>query len=408
MKILQIHKFFDLRGGAEVYLHQLINKLRERGHDVHAFSTKSASNLQSADKDYFVTRYNYDRKEGIGKDIKKAINFLWNKEAKQSLQIQINDLQPDVIHLQNIYHHLSTSILSVIRKSGIPCVQTLHDYKLACPNYKMFTKGAVCERCKNGKYYNTIINQCLFQGYAPNVLATLEMSMTKIAQSYERTVNFFLCPSHFIKNKMQEWGEPPGKLIYFPNPVDIPSVVPQRLSVGPYVFIGRLYPEKGIEILIRAVARVPSVRLNIVGEGPERNHLESLAKQIAPNRVNFLGFHTGLELEQIRNTAKAVCMPTLMYENASLSVLESMAVGVPVIASDIGGLSELISDGVSGFLVKPDSIESWIEALNQMESFTPEQRADLGQMARKHVEQNHNWQKHLDELENIYRTLSHD
>ena len=74
MKILQIHKFFDLRGGAEVYLHQLINKLRERGHDVHAFSTKSASNLQSADKDYFVTRYNYDRKEGIGKDIKKAIN----------------------------------------------------------------------------------------------------------------------------------------------------------------------------------------------------------------------------------------------------------------------------------------------------------------------------------------------
>ena len=405
MKLLQIHKFFDLRGGAEVYLHQLMGKLRGRGHEVRAFSTKSPSNLQSADKDFFVTRYNYDRKEGLAKDTKEALNFLWNQEAKKMLELQIKEIKPDVIHLHNIYHHLSTSILSTIRKSGIPCVQTLHDYKLACPNYKMYTKGSVCERCKGGKYYNAVIHQCLFQGYAPNMLAALEMSMSKITQSYERTVKVFLCPSHFIKNKMQEWGEPPGKLVYLPNPVDIPPVTTQRLGAGPYVFIGRLYPEKGAEVLIRAAARVPTVRLNIVGEGPERNRLESLAKQIAPNRISFLGFHSESALENIRNTAKAVCVPTLMYENASLSVLESMSAGVPVIASDIGGLPELIQDGISGFLAKPDSIESWIEAFNQMESFTPEQRTDLGQAARKHAEQNHSWQKHLDDLEKIYNTV---
>jgi len=402
MKILQINKFFDLRGGAEVYMHELSEKLRERGHEVHAFSTKSPKNLQSDDKEFFVRRYNYDRKEGMAKDAEKAFNFIWNKEAKQSLDAQLTEQKPDVIHLHNIYHHLTSSILSIIRKHKIPCVQTLHDYKLACPNYKMYTQGSVCERCKGGKYHNAILHKCLFPGLAPNILAAAEMSLTKITHSYERTVKTFICPSKFMMQKMEDWGEPPGKLTYLPNPVQIPAEASSARGRGDYVFIGRLYPEKGIETLIRAAARVPSVKLCVVGEGPDRHKLESLANQIAEGRINFLGFQTGEELKRIRREAKALCIPSVWYENAPLTALEAMAEGVPLIASDIGGLPELVTDGVSGFLAKPDSIESWIEALQQMETFTNEQRLELGDYGRDQAIKNFGWESHLDALERIY------
>lgn len=402
MKILQINKFFELRGGAEVYMHELTKHLQSRGHEVHGFATKSSKDLQSPDRDYFVTRYNYDRKEGLVKDAKKAINFFWNKEAKQALDLQLTELKPDAVHLHNIYHHLSSSILSVIRKHKIPCVQTLHDYKLACPNYKMYTQSKVCERCKGGKYYNTVLHQCLFSGIAPNILGAAEMTFTKLTQSYEKTVKTFICPSRFILNKMEEWGEPPGKLAYLPNPVLSPPEVSSDRSNGNYVYIGRLYPEKGVDILIRAAARVPSVYLDIIGEGPMRAELESLAKSVAPGRVKFYGFLVGSELAEARRNAKGVCVPSLWYENAPLSVLEAMSEGVPVIASDIGGLPELVEDGINGFLAKPGSIEAWIEAFRQMEDFTCEQRLELGNAGRQKMIEQFNWDVHLKNLEKIY------
>ncbi len=404
MKILQINKFFELRGGAEVYMHQLSGKLQSRGHKVHAFATKSSKDLQTEDRKYFVTRHNYDRKEGMVKDSKKAVSFLWNREAAAALDLQIQDTKPDVIHLHNIYHHLSSSILSVIRKHKVPCVQTLHDYKLACPNYKMYTQNSVCERCKGGKYYNTVLHQCLFAGIAPNILGAAEMTFTKLAQSYEKTVKTFICPSKFILQKMEEWGEPPGKLTYLPNPIETPENLMRQKEDGNcnYTYIGRLYPEKGIHILIRAAARVPSVYLNIIGEGPQKPELEELAKSIAPGRVNFLGFLAGSELAEARRASKAICVPSLWYENAPLSVLEAMSEGLPVIASDIGGLPELVDDGITGFLAKPGSIESWIEAFRQMEQFTSEQRFELGSAGRQKVIDHFNWEDHLKNLESIY------
>ncbi|MBU2566892.1 glycosyltransferase family 4 protein [Patescibacteria group bacterium] len=403
MKILQINKFFERRGGAEVYMHELSQELESRGHEVHFFATRSPRVETSKDQDFFVLRHNYDRKEGVKKDLAKAINFLWNKEAKKSLSEMLTQIRPDVIHLHNIYHHLSSSILSAIKKSGIPCVQTLHDYKLACPNYKMYTKGSACERCKGGKYYQAIKNQCLFPGMAPNILAAMEMYMTKISQSYERTVGTFICPSNFLKIKMQEWGEPDSKLVYLPNPVRVnKDLSPQRGS-GSYLYLGRLYPEKGVENIIRAIARVPDVDLEIVGDGPDRYRLENLANTIAPGRVMFLGYRSGDDLQTLRKNAKALLVPSVWYENAPLSVLESMADGVPVIASDIGGLPELITDGLGGFLAKPGDVDSWIEAILQMENLSQEQRLAMGIEGQNFVYKNMNWDVHIKNLLEIYK-----
>lgn len=401
MRILQVNKFFDRRGGAETYLHAVSEKLRERGHEVHAFSTRWDTNVASSDRPYFVKRYAFDRKEGFTKDAKKSMAFLWNRESAQSLKRMIRDIQPDAVHLHNIYHQLSSSILPVIRRAGISCVQTLHDYKLACPNYRMFTEGFPCERCKGGKYYEAVKHQCLFSGYAPNVLAAAEMTMTKLFQLYERTVNTFLCPSRFMEQKMMEWGIASDKLSYLPNPIALPSD-PHPSCRGAYVYIGRLYPEKGVDVLIRALAHVPNAQLEILGEGPERARLEVLAEEVAPARVSFLGFQTAEMVQAHRITARAVVVPSVWYENAPLSVLEALADGVPVIASDIGGLPELIGDEERGLLVKPGSVEAWIRALRRMELLNPQERCQLGVSGRTFVSEHMNWATHLDQLEDYY------
>lgn len=403
MKILHVNKFFDLNGGAEVYLHSLIKKQQEAGHEVHAFSTRSERNLPTVDKNYFITRYAYDKAEGVFLDLKKAKNFVWNTEAEKAFERQISDIQPDVVHLHNIYHHLSTSLLKVINRRSIPCFQTLHDYKLACPNYKMFVGGRPCERCRGGKYYNAVCHDCL-GGFWPSLLASSEMYMTKFFQSYEKAVTRFICPSEFMRRKMEDWGEPPGKLAYLPNPVLQVKELSALRGTGDYVYVGRLSAEKGPEVLIRAFLRAQTqVKLLVIGDGPQKYDLHKLVERSGSDKVEFLGFMDSVRVSENVSKARALIQPSLMYENSSLAVLEALARGTPVIASDLGGLPELVQDGLDGFLVEPGKIESLIEAVNQMETFTLEQRLEMGAAGRELVDRKHTWEKHLAGLEGIYR-----
>ena len=405
MKILQVNKFFDYRGGPEFYIPELMSRLEARGHEVHVFATRSESNRPTPDRDYFVTRYAYDRHEGAWRDAVKAVNFVWNREARLSLERMIADIKPDVIHIHNAYHHLSSSVLKTIRESKIPCVQTLHDYKLACPNYMMFTQGAVCERCKGGHYCQAIKHRCLFPGLLPNMLGAFEMAMTKAFQSYENSVTTFISPSKFLMDKMIEWGEPPGKFVHLPNPIEVTDMENSTASVesdsDSYVFVGRLYANKGVETVIRAAAGA-GVKLDIVGDGPERQRLERLASELCPDRVTFHGFKTGESLENIRRRSRAVLVPSIWYENGPFVILEAMGLNLPVMASDIGGIPEMVQNNVTGMLVKPGSVEDWTQAFRDMELKNPDQRRAMGQAGRLAVQQGWNWGTHLTKLEEIY------
>ena len=402
MKILHVNKFFDLHGGAEVYLHRLMEKQRAAGHEVHAFSTRSEKNLPSDDRASFVTRYRYDRSEGAKKDAIKAANFLWNREARAAMERALDDVKPDVVHLHNIYHHLSTSILSPIRRRRISCVQTLHDYKVAgCANYKMFTEGAPCERCKDGNYANAIAHHCLSASLVPNVLAALEMGVVKARQSYARSVRLFLCPSRFMKEKMEDWGEPPGKLRYLPQPMLLPDE--QAPGGGGYLlYVGRLQFEKGLASFIEAAATVPEFPVKIIGSGPEEERLKSLARSKGANHIEFLGFLAPEEVTKIRRRAEAFLLPTLMYENASLSLLEAMADGLPCLATRIGGNPELVEDGANGFLVKPGDADDWLRAIRRLQACPSDVRQKMGLIGRDKVAANHDWKKHLDQVMESY------
>jgi glycosyltransferase involved in cell wall biosynthesis len=402
MRILQVNKFFDLHGGAEVYMHGLIRELMKRGHDVHAFSTLGVKNLPSRDEKYFVTRYHLDRSDGLLTDLKKARNFIWNSEARASFARMLDEVKPDVIHLHNLYHHLSSSLLPEITKRGIPCVQTLHDYKLAAPNYGMFDHGAPCERSKGGKYYSVILHRCLAPGLVPNLLAAIEMYFTKFRQAYERTVSIFLCPSRFMKEKMEDWGEPAGKLRYVPNPTD--WIDEPAVRGGGYImYVGRLSVEKGIESFIEASAKIPELPVKICGRGPLEEKLKKLVEEKGAHHIEFLGFVAPVDLQKLRHRAEALVLPTLSYENASGVVLEAMASGLPCLVTRTGGNPELVADGENGYLVKPGDVDDWIRTIRRFLATPAEVRDLMGMKARERIRARHLWADHVDKVMDCYR-----
>ena len=402
MKILQVNKFFDLQGGAEVYMHELSKRQREAGHEVHSFSTHSERNLPNPDEKYFVTRFDLKKKYGLFTQLKIAGKFLWNVEAKRAFARELDEIKPDVIHIHNIYHHLSTSILSEIRKRHIPCVQTLHDYKLIAPNYPMFDHGAICERSKGGSYWNVVRHRCLSSSRVYNALAAFEMYFTKATQAYEKTVQLFLCPSKFLMEKMIDWGEPKGKFRLVPNPTDLPD---DQASFGGgfLMYSGRLSEEKGLESFIRAAATIPELPIKIAGKGPLDESLRILVKELGAHHIEFLGFTAPSEVLKLRKRAEGEFLPSIWYENASISVLQAMGLGLPVLTTRIGGNPELVEDGVNGFLAIPNNIEDWKRTLRRFLATTPEIRKKMGEAGRDKVRKRHLWSEHLKLVEKCYR-----
>lgn len=405
MRILHVNKFFDRNGGAEVYMHELMRHQSEAGHEVHVLSTRSPNNLPSQDASRFVARYDLShfdpsRPKEWKTDAIIAANFIWNREAKRAMEQALRELKPDAVHLHNIYHHLSTSILAPIRSSGITCVQTLHDLKLACPNYRMATEDAICERCKGGRYWEAVTHRCLFPGMMPNMLAAAEMGMTKLRQSYERTVRTFICPSRFMAEKMAEWGEPASKFTVVRMPIDRK---PSAHRDGGYLLaVGRLSPEKGYEDLIRAAGRVPEIRIKIAGIGPVEDRLREVMRSEKIENVELVGYKRGTDLVALYDGAEAFVSSPVGYENAPLSVLDALGYGLPILATDIGGLPEMVEDGANGYLVRHGSRDAWVMALKRFAALSDEARSHMADESRRVAESFPDWTQHVELISQAY------
>ncbi|MEK7655950.1 MAG: glycosyltransferase [Patescibacteria group bacterium] len=400
MKILHVNKFFDLTGGAEIYVHGLMKRQVEAGDEVHAFSTRSPSNLPSKDAFRFVKRYDLSRSDGASTDARKAMNFLWNREARFAMEQTLDEVKPDIVHLHNIYHHLSSSVLAPIRRRKIPCVQTLHDLKLACPNYRMYTEGALCERCKGGRYFEAVKHRCIWPGFLPNMLAAMEMGMTKARQSYEKTVRTFICPSQFMADKMVEWGEPKSKFVVARSPV-VRKELAHR-GGGYLLAVGRLSLDKGYEELIRAASRAPGVRIKIAGMGPLESRLRSQIDESGA-AVDLVGFKRGEELEDLYRNAEAFVACPIGYENAPLTVLDALGYGLPVLASRIGGLPEMVEDGKNGYLVERGSVDAWTHALKRFGETKEPQREEMARQSVSLADKSFpDWSGHVNEIRKIY------
>ncbi|OGY86194.1 MAG: hypothetical protein A2233_01005 [Candidatus Kerfeldbacteria bacterium RIFOXYA2_FULL_38_24] len=369
MKILQINKFFYRRAGAENYFLELSRALEELGQKVMYFSMKHPQNLKTPYEKYFIE--NIDFGNGAKKSLKKAEHFVYSTEAVKNLNRLLKNEKPDIAHLHNITHHLTPAILDVLRYHKIPTVQTLHDLQVMCPNYKMFIMDQPCERCKKHKYWNCFFYNCVQDSRAASLLSAFEMTFHNVLlKTYARGISRFIAPSHFMQKKMIEWGWPEEKISYLPNFVERKrdSTIARKNQIA---FVGRFTKDKGVYLLLEAVKKLPHIRFVFAGSGEEEKQMQDIITKQHLNNCQLLGFLDEQKISTLIQSSTAVAVPSLLWENASLTVLESLSLGTPVIASNHGGLPELVQNGENGYLFTPASVDELVLAIEKVFKNSP-------------------------------------
>ena len=287
MKIVEIHKNFHITGGADRHYIEVMKLFESAGHTVIPFSTHSPYNLETKYEKYFVARV--DWKKSPIRNLKNIPKFFYSKEAEKKLELLIDKTSPDIAHAHNIYHDISASVLSLLKRRGIPVVLTIHDWKLLCPNYKLFTEGAVCERCIGGTYFNAIRHNCL-GSFPANTAAAAEAYIGESRGWYKDNISHLIAPSAFVKQKFVEFGWNAKKIWHIPHflPSDsgvisqktktrIDTIIPRENFA---IAVSRLSPEKGIDFLIKTwVEEKIAYKLIIVGSGPSKQELREYIKQ---------------------------------------------------------------------------------------------------------------------------------
>src|SRR3990167_6585650 len=212
MKILQIQKFNYILGGGSRYYFELIKRLQRYGHQVSQLCVDHPQNAPSRYKKYFLSNVSYDKDDFISR-LRLFFRTLYSLEAAAKIRILIQKEKPDLVHIHDIYHHISPSILPVIKSFGIPIVQHLGDYHLISPNYHMYHDGAICEITKSDNYYRALLHRCVKGSYSASLAEVVEKYFHRMLGWDRKFIDYFIVPSRFIKKKLIEYGINTEKIV---------------------------------------------------------------------------------------------------------------------------------------------------------------------------------------------------
>jgi len=401
LRIVCLNNFSYLRGGSEKVLFEEMRMLETKGHEVAIFSRDHKQNIAASYSSYFPPAIDTERLKPSVQTLKTVKELVYSNTVRACLSKVVHDFKPDLAHGHNIYGRLSTSVLDELKAQEVPTVLTLHDLKLLCPSYLMLNHGQVCEKCKGGKFHHAVLAKCHKGSYLASAVYAFESWFNLTFNKYG-SVNYFISPSCFLRDKCIEFGWPADKIVHVPNFVDT-HVLKSSPGFGDYLlYLGRLSREKGMRTLLQALAGLKSVApLLVVGDGPERADLERFATERKLN-VRFAGYLSGSQLEASVSNAKAVIMPSEWYENAPLSLLESFGCGKPVIGARIGGIPEMIDDGVNGYLFEPGNVVDLQTKLELLLGHSAQRIAEMGKAAREKVEQEYSVEAHYEKLIQVY------
>jgi glycosyltransferase involved in cell wall biosynthesis len=401
VKILHINKFLYRRGGAEAYMEDLAELQAGAGHEIAYFGMAHPNNVHNRYAAHFPSHVDLEpAPDGLVGKARGAARMLWSTSARRGLETVLSDFAPDVVHLHNIYHQLSPSILGPLARRGIPAVMTLHDYKLACPSYQFLAGGQVCTDCLGGHFSKSVSRRCKDGSLGASALLGLETFLHNRFGAYG-PIRRFICPSRFMADMMGQGNVFPDRLRHVPHFIDPAGVAGSTVAGRDIAFAGRLSHEKGVDTLIAAMAFLPEARLSIAGEGPAGEVLQAQAAATAPGRIDFLGRLPRREVHDLVRSSAVLAAPSRWFENQPMIILEALACGTPVVATHLGGTPELIAPGVDGDLTPADDPAALAFALQPFVA-DPELALDMGQAGRRKVLAQFSPESHLERVHAVY------
>lgn len=401
--LLSINNYYYRRGGAEVVFLEQNRLFEEIGWQVASFAMLHPNNITSPWQKYFIDEIEFGDEYSIVGKVMRAIKIIHSLEAQRKIGALASQIQPDIAHAHNVYHHISPAIFSTLKKLAIPVVLTLHDLKIACPSYHMLAHDGICERCKNGALWNVARHRCIKHSIPLSVLIMLESTIQRLLGSYSRYVDIFITPSRFYLEKLVEWGWPRERFRHIPNFIDLNLLQADNHPGKAFAFFGRLSSEKGVATFIKAVAKA-NVAGMIIGSGPEETALRQLAHEYQAN-VEFLGYRSGDALFDTVRQARTVVLPSEWYENAPMSVMETYALQRPVIGADIGGIPELIRPGETGALFPSGNVDALAEQLILFKTLPDKEILAMGKRGREWAQQEFTATQYRERLLQLYREL---
>ena len=398
LTVLNAGQNYYIRGGSDRYQFALTELLEQHQHQVIPFASQSPKNEPTPWSQYFPPGVNFDNP-----GIDDLLKFIYSPQAKRYLHNLCQDQQIDLAHLHIYYGQLTSSILAPLQQAGIPIVQTLHEYKVVCPVYSLMSDNQICQACNGTNFWQATLKRCNRGSVARSLLSTLE-SYASHWLGAVRKIDHFIAVSHFQRNKLIELGLPSDKITTVHNFIDLSGIEVSQRSGEYFLYFGRLESYKGIFTLLKAIAPLKDVPLLIVGDGTKRDEVAAIVEQQNLSQVKLLGFKSRSELQQLIAGSICTIAPSEWYETFGLTLIESFALGKPVIASSIGGMTEIITDGVDGWLVEPGNVEQLRAKILWMA-----QQSDLatamGLAGRTKVETQFDAETHYQKLLKIYHQV---
>lgn len=340
-------------------------------------------------------------KAGLLRKTKFFMDAAWSNYGYQLVRRQIKDFRPDIVHVHNFFLILSPSIFQAAKDAGIPTVATLHNYRLLSPCSQFLRKGKLCEVCINRNPWRIMFYHCYRRSFWANYLRYRVYYISKKKHDWLNDVSAFIALTQFGKRKFIEGNVLPERIFVKPNFIEDPlnGQKPQYSGHGA-VFVGRLSAEKGLKTLMKAW-RMIEYPLAILGDGPMRKETEAYAYK----NVSFYGtVSRKVVLEHMKNS-KVLVFPSEWYEGFPCVLVESLAMGLPVVASNLGAMAEIIDNGRTGLLFEPgnpDDLRKKVQMLLEDRQLCKQ----IGFAARKTYLEKYTSEKNYNILLDIYHSVT--
>jgi glycosyltransferase involved in cell wall biosynthesis len=381
MKIFLVHNLYRYRGGVETVVNNTYNLLKQKNINVVKI-TKDSRKLR----------------RGLIYKFRASITGIYSLSSYKAMYKLIEKERPDIAHIHNIYPLFSPSILTVFRKFNIPVVMTCHDYGLVCPQGQHLRRGRSCELCTGGHEYWCILKKCRKDLFESAAYALRNMIFRKLRLMH-RNVTIFIALNQFTKSRLIKAGFDRERIFILPHMTPFQDERINTKKEKYVAYVGRISPEKGIDTIFSAAKRISTIPIKLAGDGPNLNELS----RKAPPNVKLLGRLEHKELEAFYQNAKFLVVPSKWYEVFGMVTLEAMSFGLPVIASKIGGLPELVKNNKSGLLIDPDNPEDLAKKIKLLWE-NQNLCIKMGQEGKNNVFQEHSENIYFERIMKIYNT----